>query len=187
MNQFDQCIRSLIPGRIRLRHPAIATLNAEDLATARSWLEGLDGVFAVEFNPRVGSVLILWNADEVPVSLFKENLENLLLLAVGMMAPTDESAQEGAPTCVEKLAHVADKAQQGVAKTIGTVASTIAGHPEKHSIKRVERMALNRTMLGSLVVSLGGLAFKNYGLHGAAGVLFLGLLGLHLTNNRHLL
>ncbi len=61
MLSFVRYVRSFIPGRVRVRHPA---LTREAVAQeAKQRLESMDGVNSVELNMQSGSALILYNAD----------------------------------------------------------------------------------------------------------------------------
>ena len=187
MSEFKDCIRSIVPGRVRLRHPMIRTMTAEDRETARQWLMSIESVFGVDFNPAVGSALILWDAEKLSTDAFLEQLENLIMMAAGMMGAEVQTG-DAAGTLTAKALLAGDRLTQSASRGLGNVAVMIAGGPGKqHSVQRVKRMAVNRTMLASLILSMGGIALKNTGVHVAAGVTFLGLLGLHLLENRRLL
>ncbi len=195
MSEFKHCVRSVIPGRARLRHPMIKRLSPEDLESARGWIESIDGVFGVEFNPLVGSALVLWDAEKLSEEAFLEQLENLLTMAAGMMGgeTAAQAEQEGDDASADasfarNICHVASRTQQCAAKGLGAAAVMIAGERgTSHSIQRVQRMALNRTMLASLAVSMTGAVMKNMPMHVGGGVAFLALLSLHLIGNRRLL
>ncbi len=61
MLSFVRYVRSFIPGRVRVRHPA---LTKESVALeAKQRLESMDGVTSVELNTQSGSALIQYNAD----------------------------------------------------------------------------------------------------------------------------
>ena len=186
MSDFQACVRSMVPGRVRFRHPILKTLSEEDLKMAHDWITSIEGVFAFEVNPRVGSALILWDSEKLSEEEFLDQLENLITTAVGMMGEGKDLTVETTP--LTTVCHVASKAQQTAAKGLGNLAVFIAGGPnEEHSVQRVERMALNRTMLVALILSMGGIVTRNYAWHVAGGVTFLAFLGLHLINNRRLL
>ncbi len=188
MSEFKDCIRSIVPGRVRLRHPMIRTMTAEDRETARQWLMSIESVFGVDFNPAVGSALILWDAEKLSTDAFLEQLENLIMMAAGMMGGEAQGTEADGYTLARKALLAGDRLTQSASRGLGNVAVMIAGGPGKqHSVQRVKRMAVNRTMLASLILSMGGIALKNTGVHVAAGVTFLGLLGLHLLENRRLL
>ncbi len=61
MLSFVRYVRSFIPGRVRVRHPA---LTKEAVAQeAKQRLESMDGISSVELNVQTGSALIQYNAD----------------------------------------------------------------------------------------------------------------------------
>lgn len=72
-DSFENCIRSYFPGRLRARHASLK--NAETVKQVKTFLAGLEGVRSVEINPRVGSLLLLWD----PAKLDIEQLKALAL------------------------------------------------------------------------------------------------------------
>ena len=58
-------IRSYMPGRIRLRHPALK--SAQAAAAVRGFLENMEGVVRLELNPRVGSLLLFWDPEKLDI------------------------------------------------------------------------------------------------------------------------
>lgn len=87
-------VRSFVPGRLRLRHPALTALS-DDLAEGLvTWLKTKPGMTEVTFNPRVGSLLLLWNEEEADWTF-----EDLAQEAAGLFAllvPVAETACEDA-------------------------------------------------------------------------------------------
>lgn len=61
MLSFVRYVRSFIPGRVRVRHPAL-TKDAV-AAEAKQRLESMDGISSVELNVQTGSALIQYNAE----------------------------------------------------------------------------------------------------------------------------
>lgn len=61
MLSFVRYVRSFIPGRVRVRHPALTRPSVA--AEARARLEAQEGVTSVEVNTDTGSALILYRAD----------------------------------------------------------------------------------------------------------------------------
>ena len=51
MAEFKDAIRSLLPGRLRLRHPMLREMTADDVASLRDLLMGIDGMVDVTINP----------------------------------------------------------------------------------------------------------------------------------------
>ncbi|MDO4840271.1 MAG: hypothetical protein Q3990_06300, partial [Desulfovibrionaceae bacterium] len=58
---FVRYVRSFIPGRVRVRHPALT--KEAVAAEAKQRLESMDGISSVELNMQTGSALIQYNAD----------------------------------------------------------------------------------------------------------------------------
>lgn len=63
MLSFARYVRSFIPGRVRVRHPALR--KPAVASEARMRLEGMRGIQSVEVNTETGSALILYNAKEL--------------------------------------------------------------------------------------------------------------------------
>ncbi len=59
MMSFVRYVRSFIPGRVRVRHPALT--KAHVAREAKERLEVQDGVRSVEVNVEAGSALILYD------------------------------------------------------------------------------------------------------------------------------
>lgn len=61
MLSFVRYVRSFIPGRVRVRHPALT--KEAVAAEAKKRLESMEGISSVELNMQTGSALIQYNAD----------------------------------------------------------------------------------------------------------------------------
>ena len=68
-DSFENCIRSYFPGRLRARHASLK--NAETVKQVKTFLAGLEGVRSVEINPRVGSLLLLWDPAKLDIEQLK--------------------------------------------------------------------------------------------------------------------
>lgn len=87
-------VRSFVPGRLRLRHPALTTLS-DDLADGLvTWLKTKPGMTEVALNPRVGSLLLCWDESEADWT-FEELAEEAAGL-FALLAPVAETACEDA-------------------------------------------------------------------------------------------
>lgn len=85
-------VRSFVPGRLRLRHPALTALS-DDLAEGLvAWLKTKAGMTEVTLNPRVGSLLLCWDESEADWS-FEELAEEAAGL-FALLAPVPEAAGE---------------------------------------------------------------------------------------------
>ena len=87
MAEFKDAIRSLLPGRLRLRHPMLREMTADDVASLRDLLMGIDGMVDVTINPNVGSVLLLWDTSV----LSEETLLETLSFYAEMFLASDEA------------------------------------------------------------------------------------------------
>lgn len=61
MSEIRDAIRSLLPGRLRLRHPMLYKISPEEVESLRDLLLGIEGMTEVTINPNVGSALLFWN------------------------------------------------------------------------------------------------------------------------------
>ena len=58
---FQKYVRSYVPGRMRIRHPGLVGLTAEDQKGIADYLQAIEGVRGVQINPVVGSLLLYWD------------------------------------------------------------------------------------------------------------------------------
>ena len=153
-------VRSFVPGRLRLRHPALTALS-DDLAEGLvSWLKTKPGMTEVALNPRVGSLLLLWNEEEADWT-FEELAEEAAGL-FALFAPAAEAAYEdaacGCGTCgaedgassgesAAKLDEKEDAAKAeapscaSVKASVETLAKTL--EPAAEALKRCGQTALD--------------------------------------------
>ena len=104
-------VRSFVPGRLRLRHPALAELS-DDLAEGLvSWLKTKPGMKDVTLNRRVGSLLLLWDESEADWT-FEELAEEVAGL-FALFAPADESVCERSLLCLRFREGVGRDARRG--------------------------------------------------------------------------
>ena len=83
MMQIQECVRSLVPGRVRIRHPALKGLTSEDEKLLVQTAKSVEGILAVRVNPAVGSLLIVWDEDVLSQQELCEALE-FLATALGL-------------------------------------------------------------------------------------------------------
>ena len=153
-------VRSFVPGRLRLRHPALAELS-DDLAEGLvAWLKTKPGMKEVTLNRRVGSLLLLWDESQADWT-FEELAEEAAGL-YAMFAPAAEAACEdaacGCGTCGaedgassgESAAKLGEK--EGVAKaqapSCASVKASVDGivrtlEPAADALKRCGQTALD--------------------------------------------
>ncbi len=210
MADIRDCMRSLLPGRARLRHPMLYGLDAESCREVAGMLETIPGVTGVAINPRVGSLLITWNEVETTAETLLETVEGYAAFffaaggeeEAGALEPSGESPQAVAPGDEKETSCTACRAVERAAETaesvlgriesagvgaFGAAARTLMPEPSRSNPKRAARILQNRTMLGALVLSIGVLGVKQTGLHLWAGVAFMALLALHLQQHRRVL
>ena len=115
-------VRSFVPGRLRLRHPALAELS-DDLADGLvAWLKTKPGMTEVTLNPRVGSLLLLW--DESQADWTFEDLAEEAAGLFALFAPAGESVCGVDGECVESTCAACEVSQDAVPTEAETKVST---------------------------------------------------------------
>lgn len=160
---LDKYIRSAIPGRVRVRHPAIK--DEETAASLRTFLQGLPGVRTIEINPRVGSLLLMWD----PQKLSLEDLKALAQAALpaGQPEPAKASPSPQSPR----------------------LPAAMTGLSPFRPSRAVNR-AVNRVLTGSYALLMLGLVpgfRRNLALHVLAGTAFSAFLAWHMVRYRRTL
>lgn len=196
MADIRDCVRSLLPGRARLRHPMLHGLEAESCREVAGMLETIPGVTGVSINPRVGSLLITWNEAETLLETV-EGYAAIFFAAgaedeAGAAAPADEketscTACRAVERAAEAVGSVLGRIESAGVGTFGAAARTLMPETSRRNPKRAARILQNRTMLGALALSIGALGVRQTGLHLWAGVAFMALLALHLQQHRRVL
>ena len=204
MADIRDCVRSLLPGRARLRHPMLFGLDAESCREVCGMLETVDGVTGASINPRTGSLLITWNEAETSAETLLETVEGFAAFFFADQGGEPPAAEDCAAddangcgcdcTAARALRRAGDAAQCTLDKVesagtsaFGAAARVLMPASAKHNPKRAARILQNRTMLGALALSIGALGVRQTGLHLWAGVAFLALLALHLGQHRRVL
>ena len=95
MADIRDCVRSLLPGRARLRHPMLHGLEVESCREVAGMLETIPGVTGVSINPRVGSLLITWNEAETTAETLLETVEGYA--AIFFAAGAEDEGGAAAP------------------------------------------------------------------------------------------
>lgn len=196
MADIRDCVRSLLPGRARLRHPMLHGLEAESCREVAGMLETIPGVTGVSINPRVGSLLITWNEAETLLETI-EGYAAIFFAAgaedeAGAAAPANEketscTACRAVERAAEAAGSVLGRIESAGVGTFGAAARTLMPETSRRNPKRAARILQNRTMLGALALSIGALGVRQTGLHLWAGVAFMALLALHLQQYRRVL
>lgn len=153
-------IVSSVPGRLRLRDPALRRPRLlEQLAAA---LAAVDGVLSTAANAKAGSIVLIYDAAEISQREIGATAE---ALAAAVLAPKP-------PAEPHRGAEPPSRPSPGVAPSLRV---------------RVNRQA-KRGMLGSLLVSLALAAGGLKRWHAWSGGAFLVFLTIHLAvHRRHLL
>lgn len=148
--QLDKYVRSFANGRLRIRHPALVGLSADEYKTIETMVLTVEGITSVQLNPSLGSALLLWDPLRLDAETLKDHLQNWLVMVDGENEVADE-ANDPAPKPERcSLAECANEVL-GPAKKLGRTALDGAAKmlvPEVKNTKRARRMAQNRIMLG---------------------------------------
>ncbi len=97
MADINDCVRSLLPGRARLRHPMMYKMAEETISQVTGMIMAMPGVTKAEVNPRVGSLLIEWNEEETTGETILGTIEMYAAMYAAQAVETAE-AEEVAPT-----------------------------------------------------------------------------------------
>lgn len=145
-------VASLLDGRVRVRDEA---LKREPLATrVRDALLATPGVAAAEVNPRVGSMLVLYDATLAAVDQILETVAGLLGTSV------QASGETAAPKRPARM--------------------PLSGGLSLSLSPAMKKRVVNIGMLASLALSVAAAVLDFKKLHILAGILFLALFGDHL-------
>lgn len=180
-------IVSALPGRIRLRAPALrAPRTNERLQTA---IAKFDGVRSVEGCAKSGSVLLFYDATKIDRSSMEAQVEAAAAAELGprdgipargasRTAAPDRAAKSPDPSPVKGDFHVAPARQAGMP-------GDRRGPPfSKRAIVRRLNGYAKVGMMASLGASLALAAAGNKRLHIATGSVYLALLGIHMAVHR---
>uniref|UniRef100_C6E4A6 Uncharacterized protein n=1 Tax=Geobacter sp. (strain M21) TaxID=443144 RepID=C6E4A6_GEOSM len=175
-------VASLLDGRVRIRDEG---LRNEPLASrVREALLATPGVSAVEANPRVGSLLILYSAIVTAVEKILETVSHLLGSGVEYPGGSEAARKSERTPLLDRARAILPGMKRklsGVRVPAG-VKSRLQAIGAGSVLQR--RIANNIGMLASLVLSLGAaiLGFKK--LHILAGVVFVAFFGEHFYHRR---
>ncbi len=149
-------VASLLDGRLRVRDEG---LKREPLADrVREALLGTPGVAAVEANPRVGSLLVMYDAALAAAEQILKTISELL-------GSTREAAGSEEPRA-------------------RSVRNPFAGKVSLSLTPAVRRKVVNIGMLASLLLSVAAAILDFKKLHILSGVVFLALFGDHLFQRK---
>ena len=163
-------ITSFVDGRVRLRHPALKDAATADLVC--SVVRAVEGISAVQSNPRTGSLLIYYDVEK----LSREQLLELAEQGTAFMPGMDG---EGAPAEAAERSEGAEDEKRKACKLCAPV-DELLGFLTKRSTTKF----IDRAMLVSLMASFAALPLGNRTVHTAAGGVFVGGLLQHLLAHR---
>lgn len=129
---MEECIRSMTPGRVRVRHEALK--NAGNAEKVQNFLEAKDGVRGAAVNPRTGSLLLEYDPDRiVPLQLlaFVEELQQIFGIDFSAGA---ESGAEKQTSCLLGNLSPREMENRGMLITLGaSVACILAKRGAAHA------------------------------------------------------
>lgn len=148
-------VASILNGRVRVRDEA---LKREPLAAqVRDALLATPGVAAAEVNPRVGSMLVLYDAALAAVEQILKTIEGFIGTGI----------QESGSVAPQRPGRM-----------------PLAGRLSLSLTPAVKRRVVNTGMLVSLALSVAAAVLDFKKLHILAGILFLALFGDHLYQRK---
>lgn len=185
-------IVSALPGRIRVRDPALRTRQTNE--RLRTITANFDGIRSVEGNSKAGSLLLLYDAMKINRSSMEAQVEAALAAELDSQ---DQPVFRSSPTPAAPRSRIA----AGAVSTRGERElpprrAPEAAVPGDRRGPPFSRRALARRlngyakvgMVASLGASLALAAAGNKRLHIATGGVYLALLGIHMAvHRRHLL
>ncbi|MCI5850739.1 MAG: hypothetical protein MR009_04185 [Sutterellaceae bacterium] len=151
-------VRSYVPGRIRVRHPALR--DEEKARAAAKFLMELEGAVSVVPNPRVGSLLFTYDPEKITLG----TLEGMASFCLPPEAPARNARAE--KNAFERLDPL------HAPKTVN------------RNVNRAMTAAFALVLLGLVPGTFPG---KRLALHTAAGSAFTALLAWHLARYRRTL
>ena len=183
MTELKEFIRSLVPGRVRIRHRALKALTSDDENLLVQTLKAIEGILAVRVNSAVGSLLIVWDED----ILSERDLREALAFPAAALGIDVSDGKEPLLQALPQTGAAA-VSQAGIAQTLmgSTDALAMALAPGVKNIKRARRMAQNRVMLGLGAACVAALAM-NKRLHGVLGYAFTVLALVHSYQHRRVI
>lgn len=166
MGDMTNLLCSRLPGRIRVRHPALRARAGH--STLAEQLARWDGMISVEGNLSTGSLLLHYDVARcVPADMEARVAE----AAAAIIGITATPAATPAPT--PRLAPTPQ---------LAAISRRITSRSTLRQLNRGAKIG----MMASLPLSLAALAFSKR-THTAAGVVFVALTLVHMTANRRYL
>lgn len=189
-----ESVRSLTPGRARLRHEALRGLATDEVESLVETVRSMDGITDVTINPRVGSLLVTWDTEKIDAQTLLEAAE-WFLASRETLASTEAScdaACESSCGCVSALkagAEMLDRVEHMIEPAGGRILDGLSPFlaPDVKKGGRARRVTQNRLMLAGFAGSLAALAVRGAAAHVVLGSVFTALLTVHLWQHRRVL
>lgn len=153
-------------GRLRVRNHCLR--NASLLERLQTSIERWRYVLAVEINPRVGSVLIQYNASSVAKKVFEGRVVQLIERALGLIAASTRPAKLTRQTHSSTPVNSNPLSQQPL-------------NPDARAFRKKLNRWAKRIMLVSLASSLVLVAVGSKSAHAITGIAFILALLAHLS------
>lgn len=208
-----ESVRSLTPGRARLRHEALRGLAADEVESLVETVRSMDGITGVTINPRVGSLLVTWDTERVDAQTLLEAAEWFLASREAFASTEPAEASSAAPSapadgasteascdaacesscgCVSALkagAEMLDRVEHMIEPAGGRILDGLSPFlaPDVKKGGRARRVTQNRLMLAGFAGSLAALAVRGTAAHVVLGGIFTALLTVHLWQHRRVL
>lgn len=180
-------IVSALPGRIRLRDPALRALRTNE--RLQTIIAKFDGVRSVEGRTKSGSVLLLYDATRIDRSAMEAQVEAAAAAELALQdgVPSRSAPPAAAPDRTAKRASrfPAGRASPASPTRPATIPGDRRGPPfSTRAILRQLNEYAKFGMIASLGASLALAAAGRKRLHIATGGVYLALLGIHLAVHR---
>lgn len=178
-------VRSYCPGRLRLRMELLRGIDAVTVEAVVGMLTEKPGVLSIQVNPRVGSLLLVWDPCKAEIDLEALAEESVCMFeaarSMGLFVKTNtEEKSKRHPG--KEVSAALDKLTETPLEMLSKLIA-----PDVKKGGRAKRVAQNRLMLILLALSLGSLAYGGARAHTLLGTGFMGLLGVHLWQHRRVL
>ena len=206
-----ESVRSLTPGRARLRHEALRGLAAAEVESLVETVRSMDGITGVTINPRVGSLLVTWDTEKVDAQTLLEAAEWFLASreafasteAAEASSAASSALADGASTeasckascgcgCASALkagGELLERVERVIEPAGGRILDGLSPFlaPDVKKGGRARRVTQNRLMLAGFAGSLAALAVRGTAAHVVLGGVFTALLTVHLWQHRRVL
>lgn len=195
-----ESVRSLTPGRARLRHEALRGLAADEVESLVETVRSMDGITGVTINPRVGSLLVTWDTERVDAQTLLEAAEWFLASREAFASTEPAEASSAAPSapadgscgCASALkagAELFERVERVIEPAGGRILDGLSPFlaPDVKKGGRARRVTQNRLMLAGFAGSLAALAVRGTAAHVVLGGIFTALLTVHLWQHRRVL